>query len=288
MVEPYLVVCAVLLVASVAARALPVLPRFDADLTARHVAYLRRGRYGTVLTVLAELHAQGSVDASGPLTTREPPADLDDELAEAVYAGLRWPVPPWMLALSPAVRRACAPVRADLVEHGLLPPLRRRIFGYVALTYAAALALATAYEQGPRHSTVVSAAVVVGLAAVLAVGPRRTIAGFFAVRAERHLLAHLVASAAGPTDASLFVAMVAADGRAAFDLVCGEYVVVGGFPADEPIEPLIPIPTPVPVPLQRAGSRPAYRVGPVRDANTTRAYQRLTEGPAIVVRPAFV
>src|SRR5258705_8543868 len=107
---PYLVSCALLLVLSLGARALPVTPRVADDderwfsgepLDPRAVAFLRRGTYGVVLTALSELHARGAVDASqrvrqvAPL----PPSCYDDEILKAVYAGVGWYTEPRVVTL---------------------------------------------------------------------------------------------------------------------------------------------------------------------------------------------
>ena len=176
--EPYLVICGVLLVGSVLARALPMRRvSFDEDyedgwdLHPRELAYLRRGRYGVVLTVLTELHARGSVDlgTEGPARARQldPPHEYDDPLVTTVYAGLNWVRRPRLLALLPSVRRACEGIRSDLVERALLPPTRRRIFAVVLLAYAVGLAFATMVERGGQGSTMAGAAVVAGLATLL-------------------------------------------------------------------------------------------------------------------------
>lgn len=199
MVEPYLVVCAALLLGSVLAWALPLDRRsFDDDyedgwdLAPREVAYLRRGPYGVVLTVLADLHGCGSVDLSGRSVRRlDPRHDLDDRLAVAVYAGLTWVRRPWLLAWLPGVRRACAPLRAELLARGLLPPRRRRIFAAALLVYAGGLATATMLERDLQGSTVVSALGVWGAAGLLSLGPRRTVAGGRELRAHRRALARV-------------------------------------------------------------------------------------------------
>ncbi len=284
--EPYLVICGVLLVGSVLARALPMRRvSFDEDyedgwdLHPRELAYLRRGRYGVVLTVLTELHARGSVDlgTEGPARARQldPPHEYDDPLVTSVYAGLNWVRRPRLLALLPSVRRACEGIRSDLVERALLPPTRRCVFAVVLLAYAVGLAFATMVERGGQGSTMAGAAVVAGLATLLCFGPRRTLAG------QRELSLHRGALRAAIADGADEVAyvgdLVAADGRAAVEVLCGGYLAVGALASrDDPLPvsepPLIPAPPAVPLPLR--WRRPIY--------------EPTSDGPAITVRPAFV
>jgi uncharacterized protein (TIGR04222 family) len=272
--EPYLVVCGLLLLGSVLARALPAARRsLDEDyedgwdLTARELAYLKRGPYGVVLTVLAALHAEGAVDLSdpGPVRRLDPPRDLEDSLVIAVYSGLHWSRRPRLLALAPRVRRACAALRGDLRERRLLPPLRRRVFAAVLLLYAVGLAAATTVEDDGRGSTVVGAAAVCLAVTVLALGPRRTLAG------GRELAMHAAAMARvagglgrerqrasrGPgdaTDSAVAVYLgdlVAADGLAAIRVLCGRYVACGALapplPSYEPVRVVEPVVEPIPL-----------------------------------------
>jgi uncharacterized protein (TIGR04222 family) len=292
---PYLVSCALLLVLSVGARALPVTPQVAADderwfsgapLDARAVAYLRRGTYGVVLTALSELHARGAVDASqrvrqvAPL----PPSCYDDQVLTAVYAGVGWCTEPRLVALLPRVRRAIAPLRSPLVELALLVPVRRHVFSFALLGYAAGLAVAAMAESGRQPSTVVGAAAVLGLAGLAAIGPRRTIAGQRVLRAERRLLTNWVGVDAGHPE-QLLAAMVAAHGRGALELLCGRFVAVGAL-APRPVRllpsiiPTVPTPITIRIPAPRVSGVPAGRPG-------AQVYEAPSEGPAIRVRPAW-
>lgn len=264
MVEPYLVVCGVLLLGSVLARALPVAGRsFDDDhedgwdLTPRELAYLRRGPYGVVLTVLAELHGSGAIDL-GPHRVRrlDPVLDLDDRLAVAVYAGLTWTRRPRLLALLPRVRRACAPLRWDLHERRLLAPLRRRVFAAALLVYAAGLATATMLENQVRGSTVVGALGVGAAAGLLTLGPRRTVATHRELRRHRRALARVVAD--GPAEAAYLADLVAAYGAAAVRAFCGALIPSGALAPPTPSYE--PRPTPEPVP---AWTAPPANTGPL-------------------------
>jgi uncharacterized protein (TIGR04222 family) len=220
-VEPYLVVCAALLLGSVLARALPLDRRsFDDDhedgwdLAPRELAYLRRGPYGVVLTVLADLHGCGSVDLTGRRVRRlDPRHDFDDRLAVVVYAGLTWVRRPRLLAWLPSVRRACAPLRGGLHARGLLLSRRRRIFAAALLGYAGGLATLTMLERDLRASTVVSALGVWGVAGLLSLGPRRTVAGVRELRAHRRALARMARQ--GALGAEYLADLVAAYGVAA-------------------------------------------------------------------------
>jgi uncharacterized protein (TIGR04222 family) len=291
---PYLVSCALLLVLSVGARALPVTPRVaahdeewfsGAPLDPRAIAFLRRGTYGVVLTALSELHARGAVDASqrvrqvAPL----PPSCYDDAVLTAVYAGVGWCTEPRLVALLPRVRRAVRPLRPALVERGLLVPVRRHAFGLTLLGYAAGLAVAGVVESGRQPSTVVGAVAVLGLAGLAAIGPRRTVAGQRVLRAERRLLVTWVGvDEAHPEQ--LLAAMVAAYGRGALELLCARFVGVGAL-APKPVRlvPALPVPAPRPTPITiriAAPRRSRVPAGPP-------VYEAVSDGPAIRVRPAF-
>ena len=263
MVEPYLVVCGTLLLGSVLARALPVTRRsLDEDyedgwdLTPRELAYLRRGPYGVVVTVLADLHGLGSVDLGpGRVVQLDPRHDLDDRLAVAVYAGLVWFRHPRLLALLPRVRRACAPLRWDLRERGLLPPVRRRVFAAALLVYAAGLAIGTALENGARGSTVAGALAVCGATALLAVGPRRTVAGSRELRAHRQALHRAAADGVGEVE---YVAdMVAAYGIAGVRELCGLIPAGALAPPAPSYEPCLPLGAPARGPGPRPVVEPA-------------------------------
>ena len=284
MVEPYLVVCAVLMLGSVMSRGLPVQRvSFDDDyedgwdLSPRELAYLRRGQYGLVLTVLAELHGAGAADLSQPGRARplDPPHDYDDPLAITVYAGLNWCVHPRLLALLPSVRRASRGVRSDLVERALLAPTRRRIFAAALLVYAVGLAGATMVERAGQGSTLSNAVLVAGVASMLCLGPRRTLAGRRELQLHRRNLRALIAGRSA--DATYLADLVAVDGWPAVEVLCGRYVAVGALaPRPEPA----PVAAPVPVPVPRLVALP---VGWRRSI-----YETVSDGPAITVRPAFV
>ena len=281
--------CGLLLALAVAARVLPVVPLVpdgdeawfsDTPLDPRLVAYLRGGTYGVVLTALAELHARGAVDAGQRIRPVTPlPADCwDDELLTAVYAGAMWCTEPRLVALLPRVRRAARRLRPALVERGLLVPVRRQLFGLGLLAFAAGLAAAAALESGRQPSTVVTALGVLGLAGLAALGPRRTVAGWRVLRAERRLLESWVGEP-GQDSKLLLAAMVAADGRGALELLCSRYVMLGSLaPA------VVPRPEPRRVPATIGITIPAPRrtLTLVRDV-----YEPVSDGPAIRVRPAF-
>jgi len=234
LVQPYLVVCGLLLLAAVLVRALPL--HRDSrdseyedgfDLTARELAYLRRGRYGVVLTVLAELHGEGAVDLSRSRRVHrlDPPRDCDDRLAIAVYAGLnhtRWPR---LLAALPSVGRECRPLRAELCDRRLRPSGRRWVLASALRAWAVGLAIATMLEQQARGMAVVATLVVAGLAVVTGWGPRRTVAGRRELRTHRTALAQR--SESGELDGSYLGDLVAAHGRAAITALCGPVIRCG-------------------------------------------------------------
>jgi uncharacterized protein (TIGR04222 family) len=265
MAQPYLVVCGLLLVAAVLVRALP-LHRSSRDseyedgfdLTARELGLLRRGRYGVVLTVLAQLHGEGAVDLSWGRRVRrlDPPRDCDDRLALAIYAGLnhtRWPR---LLALLPSVRRQCRPLRQELRDRRLRPTTRRWLFATMLQVYAISLALATLVEQSARGSTVSATLVVAALAGAVSVAPRRTVAGWRELRIHRAALARL--SESGDLDGSYLGDLVAAHGNAAVDTLCGPVIRWGGL-ARPRYGRLVP-PTTAPVPtVIEAGLRDRQR-----------------------------
>jgi uncharacterized protein (TIGR04222 family) len=251
-VEPYLAVCAALLLGSVLARALPI-NRHSLDddyedgwdLAARELAYLRRGPYGVVLTVLAELHGRGALELSrGRVRRLDPVYELDDRLAVAVYVGLHRLRAPHLLALLPEVRRACAPLRWDLRERGLLPPLRRRVFAAALLGYAGALATATMLESDLRGSTVAGAAGVCAAAALLAPGWRRTVAGLRELRLHRQALSRIIG------DEETYLAdMVAAYGSRAIRELCGTLIPSGALAPPLPTYEPRPVAEPMPAPV---------------------------------------
>jgi len=299
--ELYLVICGLLLLGSVLARALPMY-RVSVDedyedgwdLDPRELAYLRRGRYGVVLTVLAELHAQGSVDlgSRGRIRQLDPAHDYGDPLATTVYAGLNWWRRPRLLALLPSVRRACRQLRSDLVERALLPPIRRQIFAAALLGFAVGLALATMVERGGEGSTVGGAVLVVGLAAGLGLGPRRTLAGRRELQLHRACLQAAIAN--GADDAAYLADLVAADGRAAVEVLCGRYVAVGALaPLGEPVPVADPAPVAEPVPVAESapGAAPARSPAPhaVELPVSWRRpiYEPVPAGSAVVVQPDF-
>jgi uncharacterized protein (TIGR04222 family) len=266
--ELYLVICGLLLLGSGLARALPM-HRVSVDedyedgwdLDPRELAYLRRGRYGVVLTVLAELHAGGSVDfgTRGRVRQLDPPHAYDDPLGTTVYAGLNWCRRPRLLALLPSVRRNCRQLRSDLVGRALLPPIRRQIFAAALLGYAVGLALATMVERGGEGSTVGGAVIVVGLGVGLCLGPRRTLAGRRELQLHRACLQAAIAN--GAEDAAYLADLVAADGRAAVEVLCGTYVAVGALaPLAAPVPGAAPAlrPAPHPVDLLVSWRRPIF------------------------------
>ena len=272
MVEPYLVVCAALLLGSVLARALPLGRRSldddhedGWDLAPRELAYLRRGPYGVVLAVLADLHGCGSVDLSGRQVRRlDPRHDLDDRLAVTVYAGLTWVRRPRLLAWLPQVRRACAPLRTGLLDRGLLPSRRRRLFAAALLVYAGGLASLTMLERDLRGSTVVSALGVWGVAGLLSLGPRRTVAGARELRAHRRALARVVGHHA--LTAEYLADLVAACGVVALRDLCDGLVPTGALAPPPPsYEP-------------RPAGEPAPSIAPERAADLRRVV-----GPVPVV-----
>jgi uncharacterized protein (TIGR04222 family) len=281
--EPYLVICGLLLFGSVLTRALPIhRVSFDDDyedgwdLHPRELAYLRSGRYGVVLTVLAELHGRGSVDISrGAVRQLDPPRDYDDPLTLTIYAGLNSWRHPGLLALLPSVRRACLGVRSDLLERALLPPTRRRVLAAALLAYAVGLAVATMMERGGEGSTVASATLVAGLATMLCFGPRRTLAGQRELWLHRRSLRAAIAD--GADDAAYVSDLVAADGRAAVEVLCRGYLAVGALaPLGEPL----PVPEPARILAPPAVDLPFGWRRPI--------YESASDGPAITVRPAFV
>jgi uncharacterized protein (TIGR04222 family) len=284
MVEPYLVVCGLLLFGSLLARGLPVRRvSFDDDyedgwdLSPRELAYLRRGRYGLVLNVLTELHSAGAVEVGqpGPVRQLDPPRDYDDPLATTVYAGLNWCRRPYLLAQLPSIRRASQGIRSDLVERALLAPTRRRLLAASLLAYAVGLAVATMLERAGQGSTVSGAVLVAVIAAVLCLGPQRTVAGQRELRLHRRSLFKLVASS--HADETYVGDMVAVDGWPAVQVLCGAYVLVGTL-APKPTP--APVAVPVPVLLPRVVELPGGWRRPI--------YETVSDGPAITVRPAFV
>lgn len=256
-VEPYLVVCGLLLLGSLLARGLPAVRHSDDcdhedgwDLSPREVAYLRRGPYGVVLTVLADLHGEGAVDLGHGRTRRlDPPRDLDDRLAVAVHSGLTWSRAPRLLALLPRVRRACAPLRAELRERALLPPVRRTVFAAALRASAMGLALGCALEADLPGSTVAGAAAVCVLAVVLP-APRRTLAGYRELAQHRAALRAVAADGMG--EAAYLADLVAAHGVGALQVLCRDYIPAGALappmPAYEPVPAPLPAPIRLPVP----------------------------------------
>jgi hypothetical protein len=197
-----------------------------------------------------------------------------------VYAGVGWCTEPRVVALLPRVRRAIRPVRPALVDEGLLVPVRRHVFGFALLGYAAGLAVAATVESGRQPSTVGGAVAVLGLALLAAIGPRRTIAGQRVLRAERRLLVTWVGVAAEADQARperLLAAMVAAHGRGALEVLCDRFVAVGAL-APKPVWPLpAPIAFRIPAPRRAVGGLVSEPL----------VYEAVSEGPAIRVRPAF-
>ena len=267
MVESYLIICALMLVTAVLVRALPVSrvsfgeDHEDGwDLSARQVAYLRAGRYGVVLAVLAELHGEGAADLSRGVARRHPPRDLHDRLTVAVYSGLRWTRRPRLLALLPRVGRACAPLRWDLLERHLLVPARRRLLAVALRVYALGLATAMVIEDDYRGSTMLAAAGV-GVLTIVARGPRRTVAGFRELRWHRAALAREAAHGLG--EAAYLSDLVAAHGAGALRVLCADYVRSGALaPLAPSYEPPVRAPEPVPAPLAPVVTLPRPRSVP--------------------------
>jgi uncharacterized protein (TIGR04222 family) len=274
-VEPYLVACGALLLGSVLARALPVARRsFDDehedgfDLTPRELGYLRRGPYGVVLTVLAELHRVGAVDAGRRIARRDPlrpgrgidtaECDCDDRLALAVYAGLTYTRRPRLLALLPSVRRACAPLRWAMRERQMLPARRQKVFAAWLLLYAVGFGVAGVIEQQAVLSTVVGAAAVATLAGVLlCFGPRRTVNGSRELRLHRGALARVASE--GHDEAAYLPDLVAAYGVAALQVLCRGYVPSGSLvPTPAVTKPAVT----QPAPTEPAVTEPAVAKAP--------------------------
>jgi uncharacterized protein (TIGR04222 family) len=272
-VEAYLAVCGALLLGSVLARWLPAARHsFDDehedgfDLTPRELGYLRRGPYGVVLTVLAELHGIGAVDATRRIARRYPlrpgrgidtgECNCDDRLALAVYAGLTYTRSPRLLALLPSVRQACAPLRWAMRDRGMLPAIRHKVFSAWLLLYAVGCAVAAMIEFRAVLSTVVAAAAVVAIAGVLlGFGPRRTLAGSRELRLHRGALARVAKDR--HDDAAYLADLVAAFGAAALHVLCGRFVASGALAPPMIGSPAITEPKrPEPVPAQRVAVQP--------------------------------
>jgi uncharacterized protein (TIGR04222 family) len=221
------------------------------DLSPREVAHLRDGPYGVVLTVLAELHGEGAADLSrpGPVRRLDPPRDLNDRLTIAVYSGLRWFRRPRLLALLPRVRRACAPLRWDLRERRLLPPVRRTLFAVTLRVYAVGLVAAAVLETDFRGSTVVGALAVTAFA-LLVRGPRRTVAGFRELAEHRAALRRVADD--HHDEAAYLCDIVAAHGLGALRVLCAGYVAAGALAPPRPSYE----PRPVPVPVLRIAPAP--------------------------------
>ncbi len=205
----------------------------------------------------------------------DPPHEYDDPLATTIYAGLNWVHRARLLALLPSVRRACEGIRSDLIERALLPPTRRRILAAALLAYAVGLAVATMVERGGQGSTMASAALIAGLATLLCIGPRRTLAGQRELWLHRRSLRAAIAD--GADDAAYVADLVAADGRAAVEVLCGGYLGVGALaPRSVPL----PVPEPARIPAPPAVQLPFGWRRPI--------YESASDGPAIRVRAAFV
>jgi uncharacterized protein (TIGR04222 family) len=200
---------AVLLTINMALRSLPLRRRGDGALTAVECAFLRGGTRAAVLAALAALH----VSADG---------ELDDPFERAVADA--WDVSTGTrgIARRRPVRRAAVAVREYLVTEGLMAPTGHWAIARCALLAVPAVAALAVVDPRLDLGTVLGSAVGLALAAALWLAPRRTIAGWRALRAERRRYEQVTLADADEdalADAGAVGMLVALQGRPALEFV---------------------------------------------------------------------
>jgi uncharacterized protein (TIGR04222 family) len=227
---------AALLTINVALRALPVRRHGDGALTATECAFLRGGTRAAVLTVLATQHVRGdpapddspnnSADDSPVDSPDDSPVDqpVDKALDEAFdHAVSEVGDPPggiWGIARSAPVRRASARLRDRLVGDGLLPPTGHWFIARCVLLAVPAVAALAVPSQALDLATVLGSLIALVLATLLWLAPRRTVAGWRALRAERRRYEQVTLAQQGAsTEVGAVGMLVALYGQPALDLV---------------------------------------------------------------------
>ena len=202
-----IVFLAALITVNVALRALPVRRRGDAALSVVQCAFLRGGTRGAVLAVLATLHVRGDDEPEDP---------FDRAVLEAGDP----PTGTWGIAASRPVRRAALALREGLVGDGLLAPTGHWAIARCALLAVPLVAGLAVVDQQLDLDTVLGSAVALVAAAGLWLAPRRTVAGWLALRAERRRYEQVTLAEQGPlADATAVGMLVALYGGPALEVL---------------------------------------------------------------------
>lgn len=247
-----LVFLAALLAVNLALRSWPVRQRDEDALTVLECAFLRGGTHAAVLTALATLHLRVREEGPDPFEEADPlgqaePFGEAEPFEEAVADVGDPPTGTWGIASNRAVRRAAGALRESLVARGLLAPTGHWVIARCALVGVPLVAILGV--DGPIDLTIiVGSAVAVLVAGALWLAPRRTIAGWRVLRAERRRYERVtLADPAAARDAGAFGMLVALHGRPALDLLT-EPPPEGPEPEEEP-EPEGPEPDEVAPPV---------------------------------------
>jgi hypothetical protein len=225
---------AALLTINMALRSFPVRRRGDGALTAVECAFLRGGTRAAVLAALATLHVS-------------PDAELDDPFERAVAEA--WDVSTGTrgIARRRPVRRSAVAVREYLVTEGLMAPTGHWAIARCALLAVPAVAALVVVDPRLDLITVLGSAVGLALAAALWLAPRRTIAGWRALRAERRRYEQVtLADPDALADAGAVGMLVALQGQPALEFVARQVSAVAAEipdgtadaePAESPLTP---------------------------------------------------
>lgn len=150
------------------------------------LAYLRRGPRAAILSVLAALYKRGHVNVwrKGTVMRTGPTLRSADGLEAAVWRTLSGPSSPRLIASKPALRRALADTRRDLVARGSLHPIwviaAQRLAAASVCTMSAFWVFA---DHGGLTSPRAWSGVVIGVCLWLL--PSRTVSGRRAVSEAR-------------------------------------------------------------------------------------------------------
>jgi hypothetical protein len=208
----------VLLAINVALRALPLQRRGEDPLTAVECAFLRGGIRAAVLVA----HAVPADDG----------ADAIEAFELAVADAGDPPTGRWGIARRRGVRRAAADVRERLIGWGLMAPTGHFAIARCVLLAVPVVAAVALFDESLGLTTLIGSAVATVLAVTLWFAPRRTIAGWRALRAERRRYVQVTLAATTPPDTAALAMLVALHGRPALDILSQQ-----SRPDPPPVEP---------------------------------------------------
>jgi hypothetical protein len=190
---------------------LPLRGRGEDPLTAVECAFLRGGIKAAVLVA----HAVPAEDGAGATEG----AGATDAFDLAVADAGDPPTGRWGIARRRGVRRAAADVRERLIAWGLMAPTGHFAIARCVLLAVPVVAALALFDESLGLTTLIGSAVATVLAVTLWFAPRRTIAGWRALRAERLRYVQVTLAAATPPDTAALAMLVALHGRPALDVL---------------------------------------------------------------------